>query len=405
MTETSFSRASASSHLGFLRFLLRRMAELRISQVAASLTFTTLLALVPLLTVTLIVISAFPVFSDYSVRFKVLLLTTLVPEFAGKVITVYMRQFTENASSLTAAGIAMLGASALMLMVTIERTFNGIWRVERSRPFLQQMLVYWTVLTLGPLLLGVGLSSWNWLYKTSGLKHSHPVVALTIQIIGSIGLTTLVLWFLYRLVPNRFVPADQAAIGAFVTALLLEVTKRAFGYYITEMASYQLVYGAFASVPIFLLWVFCLWFVVLAGAMFTASLSYWEGGAWRRNFDLRRRFQDAVEALLMLHQAQSEGCALRLTDLRREIRVGYDELGQLLDELTRLQYVQLGADGWVLKRRAESIQLVDLFRQFVYKSTPDQDDEVAEALEALLSPAFNSLDMTLDEFARRLGRK
>jgi len=403
MTETSLSRTR--SQLGFLRFLMRRMAELHINQVAASLTFTTLLALVPLLTVTLIVISAFPVFSDYSVRFKVLLLTTLVPEFAGKVITVYMRQFTENASSLTAAGIAMLGASALMLMVTIERTFNGIWRVERSRPFLQQMLVYWTVLTLGPLLLGVGLSSWSWLYKTSGLKHSHPVVALTIQIVGSIGLTTLVLWFLYRLVPNRFVPADQAAIGALVTALLLEVTKRGFGYYITEMASYQLVYGAFASVPIFLLWVFCLWFVVLAGAMFTASLSYWEGGAWRRSFDPRRRFQDAVEALLMLHQAQSSGGALRLTDLRREIRVGYDELGQLLDKLAVLQYVQVGADGWVLKRRAESIQLVDLFRQFVYKSTPDQDDDVAESLEALLSPAFDSLDLTLDEFARRLGRK
>jgi len=403
MTPTSFSHAR--SQLGFLRFLTRRMAELHINQVAASLTFTTLLALVPLLTVTLIVISAFPVFAEYSVRFKVLLLTTLVPEFAGKVITVYMRQFTENASSLTAAGIAMLGVSALMLMVTIERTFNGIWRVERSRPFLQQMLVYWTVLTLGPLLLGVGLSSWSWLYKTSGLKHSHPVVALTIQIIGSVGLTTLVLWFLYRLVPNSFVPADHAALGAFVTALLLEVTKRGFGYYITQMASYQLVYGAFASVPIFLMWVFCLWFVVLAGAMFTASLSYWEGAAWRRRFDPRRRFQDAVEALLMLDQVQASGGALRLVDLRREIRVGYDELGQLLDKLARLQYVQLGADGWVLKQRAESIQLVELFRQFVYKSTADQDDDVADALEALLSPAFDSLDMTLDEFARRLGRK
>src|SRR6516164_6008573 len=102
MTPTSFSRAR--SQLGFLRFLTRRMAELHINQVAASLTFTTLLALVPLLTVTLIVISAFPVFAEYSVRFKVMLLTTLVPEFAGKVITVYMRQFTENASSLTAAG-------------------------------------------------------------------------------------------------------------------------------------------------------------------------------------------------------------------------------------------------------------------------------------------------------------
>lgn len=145
---------SLSAVFGFADFIRQRLAQQRVLQVAGSLTFTTLLALVPLFTIALTMMSAFPVFSDYSTRFKVMLLSTLVPEFAGKVITVYMRQFADNAEKLTAAGIVMLGVTSLMLMATIERTFNSIWGVRRARPWLQQSMVYWTVLTLGPLVLG-----------------------------------------------------------------------------------------------------------------------------------------------------------------------------------------------------------------------------------------------------------
>lgn len=393
--------------LGFARFLLRRMGGHRVLQVAGSLTFTTLLALVPLLTIALTVISAFPVFSDFSTRFKLMLLSTLVPEFAGKVISVYMRQFADNAEKLTAAGIVMLGLTSLMLMSTIERTFNAIWSVKRSRPWLQQSMVYWTVLTLGPLVLGGSLLLWRWGLKVSHFEKSMPFLAGLIEAGGSVVVTGMMLSLLFRIVPNRFVPLKHAVWGGLVTAVLLEASKLVFGVYIGKIASYQLVYGAFASVPIFLLWVYCLWLVVLAGAVFTASLSYWEGNAWKRRFEPRRRFLDAVEVLLQLDLAQEKGIALSPVQLRQNVKVGYDELGLVLDKLALTGYVQKGQhDQWVLKKKLSVIYLSDLFELFVYRPDAAVDDGVGQAVEQLLYPVMSTLHTTdLDAFARRLGRK
>ncbi|EEG10233.1 YihY family inner membrane protein [Pseudogulbenkiania ferrooxidans] len=392
---------------GFARFLARRVGTHRVLQVAGSLTFTTLLALVPLLTIVLTVVAAFPVFADYSARFKLMLLSTLVPEFAGKVITVYMRQFADNAEKLTAAGIVMLGLTSLMLMSTIERTFNAIWSVRRSRPWLQQGMVYWSVLTLGPIAFGGGLIGWHWLLKATHFERYSRLLDELLQRGGSIFLTTVVLSLLYRVVPNRFVPYRHALWGALATALLLEVTKAVFGFYIGEVASYKLVYGAFASIPILLLWVYCLWLVVLTGAVFTASLSYWEGQAWRRRFEPRRRFLDALEVLLLLDTAQRQGVALTPMELRREVQVGYDELGLVLDKLAQLGYAQRGQrDGWVLMRKLETIPLAELFQLFVYRSDVGYDDDIGQGLDTLLAPALERLDQeTLADFARRVGRK
>ncbi|WP_024304250.1 YihY family inner membrane protein [Pseudogulbenkiania sp. MAI-1] len=392
---------------GFARFLACRVGSHRVLQVAGSLTFTTLLALVPLLTIVLTVVAAFPVFADYSARFKVMLLSTLVPEFAGKVITVYMRQFADNAEKLTAAGIVMLGLTSLMLMATIERTFNAIWSVRRSRPWLQQGMVYWSVLTLGPIAFGGGLIGWHWLLKATHFERYSRLLDELLQRGGSIFLTTLVLSLLYRVVPNRFVPYRHALWGALATALLLETTKAVFGFYIGEVASYKLVYGAFASIPILLLWVYCLWLVVLTGAVFTASLSYWEGEAWRRRFEPRRRFLDALEVLLLLDGAQRDGVALTPVELRREVRVGYDELGLVLDKLARMGYAQRGqGDGWVLMKKLEAISLAELFQAFVYRSDVGRDDDIGQGLDELLAPALIRLDQeTLADFARRVGRK
>ncbi len=383
------------------------MGCLRVLQVSGSLTFTTLLALVPLFTIALTVISAFPVFSDYSTRFKIMLLSTLVPEFAGKVITVYMRQFADNAEKLTAAGILMLGVTALMLMSTIERTFNAIWGVRRGRPWLQQSMVYWTVLTLGPLVLGGSLMSWRWLFKLTRFEKNLPVLASVVEVGGSIVLTALVLSLLYRIVPNRFVPLWHAIWGALATAVLLEATKAGFGFYIGQVANYQLVYGAFASIPIFLLWIYCLWLVVLGGAVFTSALSYWEGGAWRRRSEPRRRLLDALEVLLLLDEAQRRGEALTPTALRAAVKVGYDELGSVLDRLAHHGYVQKGQrDAWVLMRKAEAIVLADLFALFVYRGEAGAGDEVSQGLDGLLSPLASCLRQeTLADFARRVGRK
>lgn len=395
------------STASFARFLMRRMSDARLTQVAGSLTFTTLLALVPLLTIGLTVISAFPMFEDYSTRFKLMLLSTLVPEFAGKVFTIYMRQFADNAARLTTAGIAMLGVTAIMMMMTVERTFNSIWQVKKARPLLSQVMVYWTVLTLGPLILGVGLGGWSWLFKAYSFKRNLPFLAVLLQTVGMVGLSTILLALLYRIVPARFVPMRQALAGALVTSLLLILLKVWFGIYIVELGTYQTVYGAFAILPIFLLWVYLQWLLVLAGAVLTASLSYWENQAWRRPPAPPRRFVDAIEVLLLLDKAQDEGTALSLPALRQFIPVGFDELGFVLDRLVEAGLVERGQrEGWVLKKKLSTVSLLDVFELFVYHPDDAGADVVSNAAAQLLQPLTTALGSdTMEDFARRLGRK
>jgi len=403
MNQTSAKKPQWAS---FARFLLQRMADNRLMQVAGSLTFTTMLALVPLLTIALIVISALPMFADYSTRFKVMLLSTLMPEFAGKVLTVYMRQFADNAEKLTAAGLLMLAVTTLMLMATIERTFNAIWGVVRARNFLQQAVIYWVMLTLGPAVLGGGLLLWHNLFKATHLVRTAPFLAELLQSCGAIALTTVALSLLYRVVPNRHVPSRHAWWGALVTALLLEVAKLCFGVYIDSIASYKLVYGAFASIPIVLLWVFCMWLVVLAGAVFTCGLSYWEDGAWRRRLNGRRRLLDALRLLLALQDAHHQGVALTPPALRARVPIGFDELGWVLDKLALCGYVQQGqGDTWVLMRALDTIPVAELFHVFIYSGGHRRSDPVEKQFDDLMAPLLSGLEtVSVADFAHRVGQ-
>jgi membrane protein len=394
-----------SRWLSFAKFLLHRMAANRVLEVSGSLTFTTLLAMVPLLTIALIVISAMPMFADYSTRFKLMLLSTLVPEFAGKILTVYMRQFADNAEKLTAVGILMLGMTSLMLMATIERIFNAIWGVTRARHWLQRGLIYWSVLTLGPALLGGGLLLWRNLFRASRLAHHVPLLAELVQSGGAIMLTAASLTLLYRIVPNRFVPLRHACWGALTTALLLEVAKLCFGFYIDAIASYKLVYGAFASIPIVLLWVYCLWLVVLAGAVFTCALSYWEGAAWHRRLNARRRLLDAIQLLVALNQAHHHGVALTPQVLRNQVQIGYDELGWVLDRLAAHGYVQKGMnEGWVLMKVLSGISVAELFQVFVYAQGSMAQEPIEQQMDALLNPMLAAMSaVSVADFAQRMA--
>ncbi|STZ76602.1 YihY family inner membrane protein [Bergeriella denitrificans] len=384
--------------VGFAAFLLRRFNDERVPQVAASLTFTTLLALVPVLTVTVVVASAFPVFDEWSDTFVQFVNRTIVPQGADMVFD-YINAFKEKAKGLTAIGSVMLLVTSLMLIQTIDNTFNRIWRVTTRRPLMMQFLVYWALLTFGPLSLGVGASLLFGLMPR-GDEALGAYWAEGLQTAASVGFSTLLLWGLYRFVPNRFVPARQALTGALVTAVCLEVARALFAWYMGRFNGYTSIYGAFAAVPFFLLWLNLLWSLVLAGAVLTSSLSYWQGEAFRRGLDARGRFDDVLKVLLLLDTAQQEGQAMPIQDFRRHINMGYDELGELLEKLARHGYVYSGKQGWVLKTGAESIELADLFKLFVYRPTALRQDHVNEAVSTIMQPCLESLDITLAEFRR-----
>lgn len=387
----------------FLRFVARRFVDDRCPQVAASLTYTTLLSLVPLITVALTLLAAFPVFSDLMTKVKIFMLTNLVPEIAGKIITVYMVQFSEKAANLTLIGVVFLLLTSLMLLQTIDRTFNTIWRVQQERSVLYRFLTYWAVLTVGPLLLGVSLSVTYYLVSLSlgYVKHIPFIGEFSLRLVPVL-LMTVAFSLLYFAVPNRYVPFRHALLGGAVAGVGFELMKKIFAWYITSFPTYKLVYGAFAAFPIFLLWIYATWLIVLAGAVIAAALSHWQGGAWRRAKYPGWHFAAALQVLNALVDAQRAGDSATLARLRRGVHLGLDELEEILDRLHAANIARRGEHGrWLLSRAPQDIRAEEVYRLFVFDAArageARQEDRVSELLGRLAQNAHQSLGITLAE--------
>lgn len=389
---------------GFLHFTGRRFVDDRCLQIAGSLTYTSLLALVPLFTIALTVFSAFPRFEQYSAKFKLFLLSNLAPESAGKAISVYMRQFADNADRLTAMGTLVLALTAILLIFTIEKAFNqGIWRVQGQRKLLLRVLIYWAVLTLGPLLLGISLSQSAMLLGEVGLRVDWPVLGRLLDWLVAYGLGFAGFYVLYAVVPNCYVAPRHALLAAAAASLAFELMKGGFGWYIKQFGSFKLVYGAFASFPIFLLWLYLTWVVVLGGAVLAASLSYWRGDAWRRQSQPGQQFDDAVRLLLLLAEAHHEGHVLSLRQIQRRLPLGFDELNRLLERMAQRRWVQATRnDQWILSCDLAMIRLVDVYRLFIPMARLRADDALGQQLQACQQDIEHGLDKPLSALGAAL---
>ncbi len=381
---------------GFSHFVVQRLIAGRCLQTAGSLTYTTLLAIVPLFTIALTLFAAFPMFSSYSSKFKSFILTNLVPDASGKVIGVYMHQFSDNAERLTALGMVGLVATALLLMFTIEKTLNQIWGAPRARNLLSRTLIYWASLTLGPLLIGLSISLASWL--SGELPGALPGEGLYLLQLGPWLLVFLSLAMIYLAIPNCYVPRSHALIAAFCTASALNLMKWLFGLYIKQFGTFKLVYGAFASFPIFLLWLYVSWVIVLGGAMLSASLSYWRNDAWSWQRKQGSRFEQALLILLALAQAQRDGVVLHINTLRRKASLGLDVTNQLLETMARRQWVDASRDGkWLLAIDLNLIRLLDVFELVQTPLWCAQE----QALEPHMARLRQGLDMTLADYAKQ----
>lgn len=380
----------------FLRFLSQRFYEDRCLQIAASLTYTTLLSLVPLIVIALTVISAFPVFSSLMVQLKAFILANLVPGAASKIITVYLPQFSEKAGRLTALGTALFGVTAFILMLTIDHAFNMIWRVRRPRPLLQRFLIYWAALTLGPLVIGGSLSLTYYMVSLSlGVVAKIPALGEFVLKLVPVVLAISTFALLYRIVPNRYVPVKHAVIGGLVAGVGLEVVNKIFTAYIVKFSTYTLVYGAFASLPLFLLWVYSSWLAVVAGALVAASLSHWRGGAWQIEKTPGRLFYDVLRILRALYAAQQAGEAVRLQELRGEVRLGLEEIEDVLERLSAANWThRVAGNAWALSRSPADIRIADVFRQFVFKP---EDVPLEAVIDDRLAELVRNTAIHLDE--------
>ena len=395
-------RTSLRSARVLLRLVLLRFREDRCLQVAGELTFTTLLALVPLFTIAFALFAAFPVFDDWSNAFKVFLLTALVPEVGGKIITVYMQQFADNAAKLTVLGLVFLALTALALMVTIERVFNLIWRVPRPRPIAQRLIIYWAALTLGPILIGASLSLTSWLVTqsmslTADTKDVQTLLLKSVPIMLNVAAFGL----LYFLIPNRRVLLKDALCGGAAAALAFELMKRGFAFYIQLVPTYALVYGAFATLPIFLLWIHLSWVVVLFGAVVVAVLPRWRLGAAERDENPGAQLFRALDVIETLSKQQALSLAPVTARIAALCAMSEEEAEQLLERMHGEGWVRrVDSGGWVLGRDLETLRVGDLYRTFVLSTLPARQD--AGALTREVGTLLRDLNVRLDVSLRSL---
>lgn len=258
-----------------LRLAWRRFQEERCPQIAASLAFTTMLAIVPIITVALTAISVFPVFRELLQYVERFLVRIMLPDSAAMVAG-YAAQFAENAAHLTTLGISLIFVTAVLVLLTIDRAFNQIWRVPRPRGLVPRIVVYWALLTVGPPLIGGSLALTSWLVRQSlGLVKGMPLAAEVMLELVPVLLTACAFTLAYVAIPNRRVRMRDALTGGVAAAAAFEATKHGFALFVAHFPTYTLVYGAFASVPIFLLWIYLSWVVVLLGAVTAAVMPEW----------------------------------------------------------------------------------------------------------------------------------
>lgn len=254
----------------FSMMLWSRLNHDRLTTSAAGLAYTTILALVPLITVIFSLLSAFPMFDEISLSLKKLIYSNLVPT-ASDTIQNYLEQFIANTKKMTFAGVIGLIVTSLLLINTINTALNHIWKTKRKRSFMYNLTMYWTILTLGPILVGSSVAvsyyifSLKWLSVAATSNILLSILPFLISVVG--------FWLLYSIIPTESVPLKESMIGAIVAAILFELGKRAFALYVTSFPTYQLIYGVVSSIPIMLVWIYCSWCIVLFGAEFAATLT------------------------------------------------------------------------------------------------------------------------------------
>ena len=360
--------------LTLFRTLHQRFREDRLGQTAGSLTFTTTIALVPLFTVALAVFTVFPMFGQFQNVLQRWLIESLVPDSISRQVLGYLTQFSSKASRLGVVGVLFLLVSAITLVFTIDRSLNAIWRVRTRRPWAQRVLLYWAAITLGPLLMAASVVMMSYVVSVSrGVVSAMPsqlhVLLDGLEFLLLIGGVSA----LYKYVPYVHVPWRHALLGGTLVTLVTELARRLLTLYLASMPAYSTIYGAFATLPILLIWIYTAWVIVLAGAVFVANLHSLLGGRLRQGDTPGWPFQLALETLQRLVLARdSRERGVSLEDLGHDLQVDPLDLERVLATLVDLDWVgQLKEEGvrsprYVLLARPEATPLAPLMHRLMW---------------------------------------
>ncbi len=368
-----FTRALFSIKIAELRqilsFAMGRAAQARTLQLSSSLTFTTVLATVPLLAVVLSLFTAFPLFKEFSDALQDFLTNSLMPTAISENVMSYLNEFALQASRLTIIGGGALLFTVVSLIMSVEAALNTIWRVDRQRRFAHRVVVYWAVITLGPVVAGASLYTTALLARESlGFLVDLPILLevafkLSPLLLGGIGIAAL-----FIVVPNTRVNRADALIGGLISALILETMKIGFAYYIAQFSTYTVVYGAFAALPVFLIWVYLCWLGILVGALVAANLPLIRIGEFNQREKPGAALMDALSILKLLSQARGAlPPGVSALELIKHLGLPLNTLERRLNCLTSMGLITVAPDAqserWLLACDPERATLGPLVDQ------------------------------------------
>lgn len=406
------SRISALGYgaLAFARYTLARYNGDACLRIAASLSYTSLLALVPLVAIAVAVLSAFPVFNGVRADLGILLLSYVAPH-AGAQVQGAIDQFVVNTGQLTTLGVVGLAVVAVMLLATVEAALNTIWRVRERRAWVARLMAYWTLLTLGPLLLAAGLSLSSTVLagaRLAGLAGELGNAREVLARVAPLAFAVLGFTALYTALPNRHVSIRHAAAGGLVAALLFEALKIAFGVFVAGIASVHAIYGALAALPLFLTWMYFTWAIVLFGAVVVAAWPEWLAAQRDTTAPPQTpvsRLARALQILAALEAAARAGGPTRADDLLAATNGDREGMMQAVVGLEDGGYVARTQGGeLVLARDVGAVTLYELYSRFGVGPRRDDVPMLGEApwgerftglLEAATTQDHDVLDVPL----------
>jgi membrane protein len=380
----------------FFLFTLCKFRQQRCTETAASLSYTSLLSLVPLLAVLFAGFSIFPVFQELFNELQEFIFKNFIPS-SSEVIKQYLTEFVGKASRLTLVGLLSLFVIALMLLWSIDESLNKIWGTKKNTNYLRVFLTYWAVLTFGPILIGTSVIVTSYLTSLSFISDTVELLGIRTVFwsLVPISLTLISFTLVYLIIPNAQVRFTHALIGGIMATLLFEAAKEGFAYYISHNTTYTNLYGTLAALPIFLIWLYISWLVTLWGAVTTRCMDLFDFSAANEQNYIPNQFVSALHLLRVLSKASQDGHTLTEDNVYKTSQLNHEKyLNDILVDLQTRSWIHKTENGhWALSRDLSSISLWDFYNDLPYalpksvaeKGLSDIIDSSNQALEQQLN--------------------
>ncbi len=386
----------------FTKFVFGEFAKKNSSSMAAELTLNTMLALVPLMTVAVSLMAIFPAFEKLNVEVQELIFKNFLPE-TGLAVQDHLNEYVAKSKNLSAVGFAFLFLTSMMLMRAIDRAINTIWETKNRRRGIQKWISYWAMLTMAPILIAASLAASSYFAALPLVSSISGVLTFGLPFV----LIVLAFSALYMVAPFSHVRFRKAIIAATITALLFEIAKYAFALFVAKFSTYEVIYGAITAIPLFFLWVFLSWIILLLGAVLCFALHRFEMKREKTEHD----FISILKILQIFAQAQSNESSLTIDQLRSKFPYLHGQtLRHLVEQLLNLNYVaKLEGSQYCLKVNAMELTVGRVYREGPWRLPNnnqalevDKTNYFAEYVESANASIDEILDVSIVNDSRNL---